>query len=118
MRSSAFRIVGRMARYCTTPTVRQWPIWMHCLTWQGAGPPRRARGAVAFAADEERRAPEVVFVQEAADELPEGGQIVLHAPKVGAISGAVRAAEARAHGVDEDQIAGIQETVGIVDVCV
>ncbi len=81
-----------------------------------AGQPRRARGAVAFAADKERRAPEVVFVQETADELAEGRQIVLHAPEVGAVAGLVRAAEARAHGVDEDQVAGIQQAVGIVDV--
>ena len=81
-----------------------------------AGQARGARGAVAFAADKERRAPEVVFVQEAADEFAEGGQIVLHSAEVRAVAGLVRAAEARAHGVDEDQVAGIQQAVGIVDV--
>ncbi len=57
---------------------------------QIAGQSRSAGGAVAFAADKQRRSPEVVFVQEAADEFAEGCQIVLHPSKISAVSGPVR----------------------------
>src|SRR5436853_184482 len=79
---------------------------------------RGAGGPIAFAADKERRTPEVVFVQEAADELAEGGQVVFHSAEVRTVARPVGAAEARAHGVDEHQVAGIEQAVGIIDVSV
>ena len=76
--------------------------------------PGRARRAVTFAEDEQRRRPALVAADVEPYEFAEGLDVSLNAPEFLHELGVGRAAESRADRVDQHQVAFVEQRVGIV----
>src|SRR5207253_1596608 len=81
---------------------------------QVAGKPRSARGSVAFAGEEQWRAPALIAGQIEADEVTYAGNITAQAPEFFVELFFDGAAVAGADRVDEYQVALLEPGVGIV----
>ena len=81
---------------------------------QNVGQHRRARGAVALAEDVLGRVPAVVLGDETLNEARKGVGVFIHAPEGLSRVFAGEAAEAGAGHVDKNQIAGVEQRVGVV----
>ena len=75
---------------------------------------RRAEGAVAFANEKFRGIPAAVAADVGADELRQRLDVLIDAPEILVLRLAHGVAEARSHGVKEDQIRFVQEAVRIL----
>ena len=79
------------------------------------GQPRRARGPVALADQEEWRAPALVAAEVEADELAHRFDVALNAPELLAQLRLHRPAVPGPHGVDEDEVGLVEPALIVVD---
>ena len=91
------------------------PVQVDALLLQDVRQHRRPGRAVALAEEIFRRVPAIVFAQKALDEAGEGVRVLVDSPEGLFLVLAVELSEAGAGHVDEHQVAGVEQAVGVVD---